>query len=154
MLLIYLILVFGTTVLTRKPGRRRFQLELFWSWKEILKPEGRTGSVTRGGLLLENLLNIALLFPAGILLAMVWGRRLRWYQGLIFGLAVSMVIEVFQLVLCRGLFEFDDIIHNGLYDRDTDGEFGSQKDIRIIEIKSRRTLTVKPVIVRRLFKCI
>lgn len=114
LLLIYLILVFGTTVLTRKPGRRRFQLELFWSWKEILKPEGRTGSVTRGGLLLENLLNIALLFPAGILLAMVWGRRLRWYQGLIFGLAVSMVIEVFQLVLCRGLFEFDDIIHNGL----------------------------------------
>lgn len=29
------------------------------------------------------------------------------------GLIASAVIEVLQLVLCRGLFEFDDMIHNG-----------------------------------------
>lgn len=30
------------------------------------------------------------------------------------GLVVSLLIEVLQLVLCRGLFEWDDMIHNGL----------------------------------------
>lgn len=114
LLLVYLLLVFGTTVLTRMPGKRRYQLELFWSWKEIIDPIGRTGSVTQNGLLLENLLNMVLLFPAGLLLAAVFNRRLKWYQGLLFGLAVSCVIEVSQLISCRGLFEFDDIIHNGL----------------------------------------
>ena len=29
------------------------------------------------------------------------------------GLIASAVIEVLQLVLWRGLFEFDDMIHNG-----------------------------------------
>ena len=30
------------------------------------------------------------------------------------GIAVSSAIEISQLLLCRGLFEFDDIIHNSL----------------------------------------
>ena len=61
-----------------------------------------------------GLLNILLLFPAGILLPGVTGRKLKWWMGLLVGIAVSSAIEISQLLLCRGLFEFDDIIHNSL----------------------------------------
>ena len=75
---------------------------------------GRLGRLTGDGLLQENLLNILLLFPAGILLPGVTGRKLKWWMGLLVGIAVSSAIEISQLLLCRGLFEFDDIIHNSL----------------------------------------
>ena len=55
-----------------------------------------------------------LLFPAGILLPGVTGRKLKWWMGLLAGITVSSAIEISQLWLCRGLFEFDDIIHNSL----------------------------------------
>ena len=55
-----------------------------------------------------------LLFPAGILLPGVTGRKLKWWMGLLVGIMVSSAIEISQLWLCRGLFEFDDIIHNSL----------------------------------------
>ncbi len=35
-------------------------------------------------------------------------------DGIACGIAVSSAIEISQLLLCRGLFEFDDIIHNSL----------------------------------------
>ncbi|MFR8903988.1 MAG: VanZ family protein [Blautia wexlerae] len=101
---------------TRTPGIRQYQPEVFWSWKEILGIGtcGRLGSTTGDGLLQENLLNILLLFPAGILLPGLTGRKLKWWMGLLVGIAVSSAIEISQLLLCRGLFEFDDIIHNSL----------------------------------------
>ena len=86
------------------------------TWKEILGIGkcGRLGSTAEGGLLQENLLNILLLFPAGILLPGVTDRKLKWWMGLLVGITVSSAIEISQLWLCRGLFEFDDIIHNSL----------------------------------------
>lgn len=116
LLLTFLAAIFGSTVFTRTPGLRQYQLEVFWSWKEILKIGkcGRMGSSTEGGLLQENLLNILLLLPVGFLLPGIFNGRLKWWQGLIVGMMISSAIEVSQLVLCRGLFEFDDIIHNSL----------------------------------------
>ena len=116
LLLTFLSIVFGSTVFTRTPGIRQYQPEVFWSWKEILGIGtcGRLGSTTGDGLLQENLLNILLLFPAGILLPGLTGRKLKWWMGLLVGIAVSSAIEISQLLLCRGLFEFDDIIHNSL----------------------------------------
>lgn len=35
-------------------------------------------------------------------------------QALLFGVLISAVIETSQLVFMRGLFEWDDMIHNGL----------------------------------------
>ena len=115
-LVAFLGIVFGSTVFTRTPGSRQYQLEVFWSWKEILGIGkcGRLGNTAEGGLLQENLLNILLLFPAGILLPGLTGRKLKWWMGLLVGIAVSSAIEISQLLLCRGLFEFDDIIHNSL----------------------------------------
>ncbi|MCZ0647517.1 VanZ family protein [[Ruminococcus] gnavus] len=40
--------------------------------------------------------------------------KIRWWHGLLFGIFISGCIEGLQLILCRGLFEFDDMIHNSL----------------------------------------
>ena len=106
LLLLYLLLVFGSTVFTRMPGERQYQLEVFWSWKKILHYIEQHGMVTGTGLLRENLLNIVMLFPAGMLLPFVFGNRgkIRWWHGLLFGIFISGCIEGLQLILCRGLF--------------------------------------------------
>ena len=80
----------------------------------IIDRIGRTGASAPEDLFMENILNMILLFPAGVLLPIVWDRKMRWWKGLLFGIACSAGIEVLQLVLCRGLFEFDDMIHNGV----------------------------------------
>ena len=62
----------------------------------------------------EIILNIILLMPAGFLLPFVCNRPLRWTAGLTEGLLLSGCIEGLQLLLGRGLFEFDDILHNSI----------------------------------------
>lgn len=114
LLLLYLITVLDSTVFARMPGERRYQLEVFWSWKKIFHSVAQNGSILQSQLLQENILNMLMLFPAGFLLPLVFARKMRWYQGLLFGMVVSAGIELLQLFLCRGLFEFDDIIHNSL----------------------------------------
>lgn len=108
LLFTYYCIVLESTVFTRRvQGYHGYELEVFWSWKAVLQYHSRE-------MLKENLLNIALLFPFGLLLLFSFYKRLRWWQGLVMGLIASAVIEVLQLVLCRGLFEFDDMIHNGI----------------------------------------
>ena len=46
----------------------------------------------------EVLLNVILLFPAGVLLPFVLGRHLKWYDGLLSGLVISGCIELSQLI--------------------------------------------------------
>lgn len=105
-LIAFLLIVLGSTVFGRIPGVRNYKLMPFWSY----------GAIIRGdpGILQEVLLNCVLLFPAGMLLPLIFSRPLKWYQGLLFGAIVSGCIELLQLITCRGLFEFDDIIHNSL----------------------------------------
>ena len=114
LLLLYLITVLGSTVFARMPGERKYQLEVFWSWKEIFHSVAQNGSILQSQLLQENILNMLMLFPAGFLLPLVFARKMKLYQGLLFGMVFSSGIELLQLFLCRGLFEFDDIIHNSL----------------------------------------
>lgn len=105
-LIAFLLIVLGSTVFGRMPGVRRYELLPLWSY----------GAIIRGnpGILQEVLLNCVLLFPAGMLLPPIFSRLLKWYQGLLFGAIVSECIEILQLITCRGLFEFDDIIHNSI----------------------------------------
>ena len=107
LLLIFLGIVFGSTVFVRVPkDHREYKLELFWSWKEVFHGDWE--------LLKENFLNILLLFPAGFLLPSLFHKNLPWWSGLLVGLIISAGIESGQLVLCRGLFEWDDMVHNSL----------------------------------------
>lgn len=114
--LAFLGVVFGTTVFTRNPGTRQYQLEVFWSWKEIfgIGVRGRVGAEMPEELLKENFLNMLLLLPLGILLPFIRGKKFALWKGLTVGIIVSAAIELLQLILCRGLFEFDDMIHNGI----------------------------------------
>ena len=65
-------------------------------------------------LLKENLLNCILLLPAGALLPLIMNRKVKWQEALVFGVLISATIEMSQLITMRGLFEWDDMIHNGL----------------------------------------
>ena len=85
--LVFLGIVFGSTVFTRTGSVRQYELIPFWSWSAILRYHDME-------LLKENLLNCILLLPAGAL--------------------ISTTIETSQLITMRGLFEWDDMIHNGL----------------------------------------
>ena len=105
-LVFFLLLVVTTTVFGRNPGNRRYELRLFWSYGEIFS--GNTS------ILEEVLLNYILLLPGGVLLPIMCGKVFHWYHGLIFGFLISSGIETLQLITCRGLFEFDDIIHNSI----------------------------------------
>ena len=107
LLLLFLGVVFASTVFTRiSDGVHHYNLEPFWSWKEVYHGNRE--------ILCENLLNMVLLFPMGVLLPIMFRKRLPWWMGLLAGCAVASVIEIFQLVLCRGLFEWDDMIHNSI----------------------------------------
>ena len=40
--------------------------------------------------------------------------KIKWCQALVVGILISAIIEFSQLIFMRGLFEWDDMIHNGL----------------------------------------
>ena len=94
--IIYLLHVYGSTVFSRLPSKRICKLEVFWSWKEILNSMNTT--YPKYELFLENILNDIMLLPLGIFLPLVYAKK----------------IELMQLILCRGMFDVDDIIHNSL----------------------------------------
>ena len=60
-----------------------------------------------------------MLLPIGIFLPLEYGKKIDWKIGLLIGCCISFSIELLQLVLCRGLFEFDDIIQ-AIEDMDSD----------------------------------
>lgn len=106
-LIIFLGLVFSSTIFTRISTVRQYELQPFWSWRKIIKYHDWE-------LLKENLLNCILLLPVGALLPLIVKHKVKWYRALLIGILMSAMIEISQLVLKRGLFEWDDIIHNGL----------------------------------------
>lgn len=106
-LVIFLGIVFGSTVFTRASTVRQYKLIPLWSWREIIRCHN-------WALLKENFLNCILLMPAGALLPVIANHKVKWQQALVFGILVSTVIEVSQLLFMRGLFEWDDMIHNGV----------------------------------------
>lgn len=106
-LVVFLGIVFGSTVFTRTGTVRQYELVPFWSWRDIIRNHDWT-------LLKENLLNCILLLPAGVLLPVIAAHKVKYFSAFLFGVLISAVIEVSQLIFMRGLFEWDDMIHNGL----------------------------------------
>lgn len=103
----YLVFVYGSTVFTRMPGTEyRYCLELFWSYRWGIRVYGDE-------ILKEIFLNCIMLMPLGGLLPAVFPAAGKYERlTVLIGFLVSLSIEVLQLVLKCGLFEFDDIIHN------------------------------------------
>ena len=91
----YLFFILTETLLIREIGvTTGFRPELFWSWK---RPDLRTQIYS----------NIILFIPVGLLLSLKIG-----WKSIPVATGISMGIELIQLITRRGLFEFDDIIHN------------------------------------------
>lgn len=61
----------------------------------------------------ESLLNLILFVPVGFLLCAV-SRNMVWWKVLLAGACLSMGIEVLQLILEKGLCDFNDLLHNTL----------------------------------------
>jgi glycopeptide antibiotics resistance protein len=121
----YVFLVFASTVFSRTPtDDYSYELMPFWSYREIVR-----GSES---LFWEDIFNVFMLSPIGVLLPMVMvgGGNSQttmenmgsgkitfhrvWLAVFLIGFLTSLTIEILQLVTKRGLFEFDDIFHNTL----------------------------------------
>lgn len=109
-LIIYVLLVLFSTVFTRmEEPQFKYNLELFWSY--------RWGITERGDLMIrEIILNTLMLVPIGLLVPVICGNTCKkvFFITALCGLCVSGTIEILQLVLKRGLCEFDDLFHNTL----------------------------------------
>lgn len=103
----YLGIVFASTIFTRTPSIRQYRLLLFWSWIAVIKNHNMA-------LLQENILNCLLFVPIGALLPVILAGRVRLSMAFLSGFFISAVIELCQLIFKRGLFEWDDMLHNGL----------------------------------------
>lgn len=100
-LFIYIFIVLWLTVLHRSLLISNAQLDPLWSYKEWFAGDADLGN--------EILANMALFVPFGFMLSTVFPK-----QRFIIPTAIvfSLTIETLQLVLMRGLFEWDDVISN------------------------------------------
>jgi glycopeptide antibiotics resistance protein len=106
----YIFLVFASTVFSRTAtSQYTYELIPFWSYRKILQ-----GSES---LFWEDIFNVLMLLPVGIFVPIVitGGEKERlFFRVLRIGFLISFTIEILQLVMKRGLFEFDDMFHNTL----------------------------------------
>ncbi len=104
----YLMVVFGATMLSRGAyWESRMQWRLFYSyreaWNHFSAREWR-----------NIILNILLFVPFGFLLPFLFSKFRVFWKTYLAGLGLTVLIEVGQLVLKRGIFETDDIFNNFL----------------------------------------
>ena len=97
----YIVFLFSSTVIFRDVKEvRRLKFIPFWSYGQ---PD----------MLVQIMMNVVVFVPIGFLLGFA-NNRLMWWHVLLIGAAISMSIELLQLVFKRGFFELDDMIHNVL----------------------------------------
>ena len=77
----------------------------FWSYKAI--QEGRVE------LLSENIMNVIVFIPVGLLLGCAF-KQTTWWKVLLIGCSISITIEALQFCFLKGFSEFDDMMHNTL----------------------------------------
>ena len=106
--IVYMGLVFASTVIKRAPlETREYQIVPFWSWYKVF-------TECNLSLLKENILNCILLMPLGTLFPFISDNEILVRYALLTGILIAAVIECCQLIFMCGLFEWDDMIHNGL----------------------------------------
>lgn len=97
----YALLLFSSTVLFREVNEKHgFELHPFWSYG-------------REELIIQNVMNVAVFVPLGLLLGCAF-RNMTWWSALMIGSGVSVTIEVLQYFNKRGFAETDDVMHNML----------------------------------------
>ena len=102
----YIFLLFCSTVIFRAKGEtRQYVFHPFWSYD---RPE----------LLVENIMNVVVFVPVGLMLGSLlrvkgsWLPNGSWLMVAIIGCGISVTIETLQFFLMRGFSEVDDVMHN------------------------------------------
>lgn len=102
----WVFLILCTAVIFRESGERsRINLIPLSSYFDIAED---SYLIEKAAL---NILNVALFIPIGLLLGLGF-KEITWKNALLFGLVVSISIELLQFIFKRGLCETDDLIHN------------------------------------------
>ena len=100
----YIFLLFCSTVIFRTTGDiSQYDFHPFWSYKAI-----QNG---REDLLAENIMNVVVFIPVGLLLDIAF-KQMTWWKALLIGCGISITIESLQFFLTRGFSELDDVMHN------------------------------------------
>ena len=106
LLIEYIFLIFCSTVFFRTTSElRKYDFQPFWSYKAI--QDGRED------LLAENIMNVVVFIPVGLLLSIAF-KQVTWWKALLIGCCFSVTIEALQFFLMRGFSELDDVMHNTL----------------------------------------
>ena len=99
LLIEYIFLLFCSTVIFRPTGEtRQYDFHPFWSYD---RPE----------LLVENIMNVVVFIPVGILLCVAF-KQMTWWKALLIGCSISVTIEALQFWFMKGFSELDDVMHN------------------------------------------
>ena len=95
----YIFLLFCSTVIFRATGEtRQYDFHPFWSYN---RPE----------LLVENIMNVVVFVPVGMLLCVAF-KHITWWKALLIGCSISIMIETLQFCFIKGFSEVDDVMHN------------------------------------------
>ena len=101
----YVFLLYCSTLIFRSSRTARsISLLPFWSYAHIQAGD-------KQGLLPENIMNVLVFIPLGLLLGMACKKKI-WWKILGIGLLISFSIEVLQFCFMKGHCELDDVIHN------------------------------------------
>ena len=104
--LFYLFTVIWFTVLKRSTSFEIAQFEVFWSYQRWFRGDW--------GLGVEILCNVAMFMPFGFLLMVLCRRKGKAILIIFAAVLFSLTIETSQLLLMRGMFEWDDVVSNGV----------------------------------------
>lgn len=103
MLMGYYFLVLCATVFFREETfERRCDLYPFWSY-----------TILYNRLLAQLIMNVLMFIPIGFFAGGAL-KKMNIWNAFVFGLGLSLFIELTQLITTRGVFNVDDIIHNVL----------------------------------------
>ena len=99
LLIEYIFQLFCSTVIFRPTGEtRQYDFHPFWSYD---RPE----------LLVENIMNVIVFIPVGLLLGSAF-KQMTWWKALLIGCSLSITIEALQFCFMKGFSEVDDVMHN------------------------------------------
>ena len=62
---------------------------------------------------MENIMNVVVFIPVGILLGIAF-KQMTWWKALLIGCSISVTVEALQFWFMKGFSEVDDVMHNTL----------------------------------------
>ena len=99
----YVFLIFCSTVIFRSIGAiSQYDFHPFWSY-------------SRPDLLVENIMNVIVFIPVGMILGSLLRVKGSWLVALLIGCSISITIEALQFWFMKGFSEVDDVMHNTLW---------------------------------------